>query len=84
MSEATPKECIEWLRMMNEKRRVMTGIEPKTWYSDCADTMERESCEVSNLKLANEEARKTIDRLNELIPREANHGGFVLEELEHE
>lgn len=28
--------------------------------------------EVSNLTLANEEARKTIDRLNALIPREAN------------
>ncbi len=41
--------------------------------------IERLECEVSNLKLANEEARKTIDRLNELIPREANHGGPVLE-----
>ena len=39
----------------------------------------RLSCEVSNLKLANEEARKTIDRLNALIPREANDGGPVLE-----
>ena len=33
---------------------------------------ERLLVEVSNLKLANEEARKTIDRLNTLIPREAN------------
>ena len=36
---------------------------------------ERLLVEVSNLKLANKEARKTIDRLNTLIPREANHGG---------
>ncbi len=43
--------------------------------------VERLSCEVSNLKLANKEARKTIDRLNELIPREANDGGPVSEEL---
>ena len=46
-----------------------------------ADELSRQSCEVSNLKLANEEARKTIDRLNALIPREANHGGPVSEEL---
>ncbi len=31
---------------------------------------ERLLTEVSNLKLANEEARKTIERLNSLIPRE--------------
>ncbi len=46
-----------------------------------ADEISRLSCEVSNLKLANKEARKTIDRLNELIPREANHGGPVSEGL---
>ena len=44
-----------------------------------ADELSRLSCEVSNLKLANKEARKTIDRLNALIPREANHGGPVSE-----
>ena len=33
------------------------------------------SFEVTNLKLANKEARKTIDRLNAMIPREANDGG---------
>jgi len=31
--------------------------------------------ENENLKLANEEARKTIDRLCQQIPRDANSGG---------
>ncbi len=33
--------------------------------------IERLSAECSNLKLANEEARKTIDRLSALVPRKA-------------
>ena len=36
-----------------------------------ADEIERLTAEVSNLKLANEEARKTIESLNAMIPREA-------------
>ena len=39
-----------------------------------AALIRRLSSEVSNLKLANKEARKTIDRLNAMIPQEANSG----------
>jgi len=41
---------------------------------DAAEAIEQLTTEVSNLKLANEEARKTIDRLSGLIPREPNDG----------
>jgi predicted nucleic acid-binding Zn-ribbon protein len=37
--------------------------------------IERKDVEISNLRLANDEARKTIDRLCEQIPREALSAG---------
>ncbi len=39
-----------------------------------AALIRRLSSEVSNLKLANKEARKTIERLNAMIPQETNSG----------
>ena len=45
-----------------------------TLRSEIVNAVKRQSSEVSNLKLANKEARKTIDRLNAMIPQEANSG----------
>ena len=75
----------EWLRgqciYTKMARRSMRKHLERDYCEHCAaaEEFERLSCEVSNLKLANKEARKTIDRLNELIPREANDGGPVSE-----
>ena len=49
---------------------------------DALKEVETLSTEVSNLKLANGEARKTIDRLNALIPREPNSGGDPISSIQ--
>ena len=49
---------------------------------DALKEVETLSTEVSNLKLANGEARKTIDRLNALVPREPNSGGDPISSIQ--
>lgn len=53
---------MQWLRKKAKRDRSMEALLKEN---------ERLELEVSNLKLANEEARKTIERLNAMIPGDA-------------
>ena len=65
-------DSAEWLRNQVPKATLLTRHQKR--FLLVADELSRLSSEVSNLKLANKEARKTIDRLNAMIPQEANSG----------
>lgn len=65
-------DIVEDLKAWADRDTAMSEFGPDEHIAGiAADEIERLRAEVSNLSLANKEARKTIDRLNELIPRDA-------------